>query len=58
MIRRLERAIRGIKDHAAAARELSVGALEALTVLTRGPDTLSLTFARTDAEIRRSLPGF
>ncbi len=58
MLRRLERVVQDLKLHAAAAREISVGALEAFAVLAGGRSELEVTFARHDARIRRELPGF
>jgi hypothetical protein len=58
MLRRIERVVRDLREHAVAARELSVGALEAFATLTRGRSELEATFARHDANVRRELPGF
>jgi len=58
MLRRIESVVRDLREHAVAAKELSVGALEAFATLTGGRSELEAAYARHDARVRRELPGF
>jgi hypothetical protein len=58
MLRRLERVVQDLRETAVAARELSVGAIEAFAVLAAGRSNMNAVFEKHDARIRRELPGF
>ena len=58
MLRRISRAMNEMKDHAAAARELSTGLYEAIASVVRVHADFEAIMAAHERQIERQLPGF
>jgi hypothetical protein len=58
MLRRFERVVADVRDHATVARELSRGLLDALGVLVGHSATVDDVLQRHDRLVRAELPGF
>ena len=58
MLRRIARAMNEMKDHAAAAREISAGLYEALACVMRVHADFDAIMAAHERQIETELPGF
>jgi hypothetical protein len=58
MLRRIERVVSDLRGHAALARELSLGLVQAVSVLALGRAELEDAVGRHERSSQSELPGF